>query len=304
MEGWNDIINTALLGTEKKSLAGQAGTSVPQTGAHVLQQAMAQITDQAGLDKEEQFLQLAALSFNVRQSGTKPLRQPMLKGTQAAAESLTYCSQSAAQALNDILEEESQPVLVLWLERCIAAQRIIPPELVPTLLNRAIQHKDLRQSVATVCGRRGEWLSRFNPAWEFSNTADDEQLWQTGSLDQSLFDNRYLEYRFKIDTYVGENVFDTRKLSIIQRLCSDLKPSTDGSVVEIRYLYLLDFMINLRNRYFHFQYDRSDNISNLQFDSEAFFESLNDKFANWLALIYFEIMTQGVYKLNLLPSNT
>jgi|GEM_PF-426228 len=184
MEGWNDIINTALLGTEKKSLALQAGSSVPQAGSNVLHQAKAQISAQAGLDKEEQFLQLAALSFNVRQSGTKPLHQPTLKAAQAAAESLPYCSQRAAQVLRDILEEESQPLLTLWLERCIAAQRIVPPEWVPTLLNRAIQHKDIRQSVATVCGRRGEWLSRFNPSWEFSNPVDDEQLWQTGNLDQ------------------------------------------------------------------------------------------------------------------------
>jgi hypothetical protein len=60
-------------------------------------------------------------------------------------------------------------------------------------------------------------------------------------------------------------------------------------------------MINLRNRYFHFQSDRKDNISNINFDSELFFSAINDKFANWLSMIYLEILTHGVFKLNLLP---
>ncbi|HVU95309.1 MAG TPA: DUF5691 domain-containing protein [Puia sp.] len=177
MEAWNDMINTALLGTEKMPLPAQAGIGA-------LQQAMAQINSQAGLDKEEQFLQLAAVTFNVRQSGTKPLHQPTPNWIQAAAESLPYCSTRAAQVLKDLLEDEYQPLVNLWLERCIAAKRIVIPELVPTLLNRAIQHKEIRPSVATVCGCRGQWLSRFNPAWEFTNTTGEEELWHTGNLDQ------------------------------------------------------------------------------------------------------------------------
>lgn len=177
MEFWNDMINTALLGTEKKPFT-------PQSAPPVLQQAATQIAAQAGLDKEEQFLQLAAIASNVRQSGTKPLHQPTLNWTQAAAETEPYCSPRGAQVLKDILEEESQPLVALWLERCVAAKKIALPELVPTLLNRAIQHKDIRPAAAIVCGRRGEWLSRFNPTWEFSNGSDEEESWQTGNLDQ------------------------------------------------------------------------------------------------------------------------
>jgi len=212
MEGWNDIINTALLGTEKRPLLPQANPSVaqagpealhtgpsasqanpatsqanpaaPLTGPEALRQAMAQIGTQAGLDKEDQFLQIAALTFNVRQSGQKPLHQLTANWAPAVAETKPYCSQQSAQVLKDILEEESQPLLTLWLERCIAAKQIATPELIPILFNRATQHKNIRQAVATTCGRRGEWLSRFNPAWEFSTVTDDEQSWQTGNLDQ------------------------------------------------------------------------------------------------------------------------
>jgi hypothetical protein len=177
MEFWNDMINTALLGTEKKPM-------MPPAYPPELNEAARQITNQAGLDKEEQFLQLAAVASNVRQSGSKPLHQPAANFPQAVAESFPYCSQRAVQILKDILEEECQPLVVLWLERCLAAQKLVLPEMIPILFNRAIQHKEIRQSVAKVSGRRGEWLSRFNAAWEFSNNTDEEQLWQTGTLDQ------------------------------------------------------------------------------------------------------------------------
>jgi len=177
MEFWNDVINTALLGTEKKPLP-------PPAYAPQLQIVAGQINTQAGLDREEQFLQLAAVASNVRQSGSKPYHQPGLNFPQAAAESFPYCSQRAIQVLRDILGQESQPLVHLWLERCIAAKKIAPPQLLSVLFNRAVQHKDIRSAVATVVGRRGEWLSRFNPAWEFSSAVDEEQLWQTGTLDQ------------------------------------------------------------------------------------------------------------------------
>lgn len=149
--------------------------------------------------------------------------------------------------------------------------------------------------------RTHRYFTSFDTFKSFFVNKDDGQLKFFREFIKSLFEKRFLETKLKIDTYVGEDFFDKRKLSIIKKLCSDFKYWNNGAIVEIEYLYLLDFMITLRNRYFHFQYDRSDNISNLHFDSESFFESLNDKFANWLALIYLEIMTQGIYKLNLLP---
>jgi uncharacterized membrane protein YdcZ (DUF606 family) len=57
MEFWNNIINTALLGTDKKNI-----------NAAELSSALAEVCEQMSanevLDKEEQFLQIAAVSFN------------------------------------------------------------------------------------------------------------------------------------------------------------------------------------------------------------------------------------------------
>ena len=178
MQFWNEIINTALLGTEKKPVA-IATLPTP------LQEAAAIIGGQPGTDKEEQFLQLAAVSLNFRQSGIKPLHQPALTLPEAAAEAFPYCSPRATQVLKDLLAEDNRALIAFWLEHCVAAQKLAPPELVPTLLNLAVNdRKGIQQGVTAVCGRRGEWLSRLNPAWEFSAVVDEEQLWQTGTLDQ------------------------------------------------------------------------------------------------------------------------
>ncbi len=179
MQFWNDIVNTALIGTEKKPLPVAA---LPPS----LQEAAAAIGADPATDREEQFLQLAAVSFNFRQSGIRPQHQPALILPEAAAEAFPYCSPRAAQILKDILGEDNRPLLAFWLEHCVAAQQLAPPELAPTLLNLAVSdRKGIQQGVTAVCGRRGEWLSRFNPAWSFSAaTASDEELWQTGTPDQ------------------------------------------------------------------------------------------------------------------------
>lgn len=177
MQFWNEIINTAILGTEKKPVS-LAALPAP------LRDTAAIIAGHTPADKEEQFLQLAALSFNFRQSGTKPLHQPALLFPEAPPETLPYCSPRAAQVLKDILAEDNPNLLAWWLDHCVQAQKLSPPELLPPLLNRAVNHKNIRHLIATVCGKRGEWLSRFNTSWAFSATVDEEEAWHTGNPDQ------------------------------------------------------------------------------------------------------------------------
>ncbi len=113
---------------------------------------------------------------------------------------------------------------------------------------------------------------------------------------ESIFDESRLRAYCSIDTLVGDEILDKNKHRIILNLCKDFDIWDDGYVVRIKYKNLIDFIVNLRNRYFHFFSDRRDNISSLKFDGQLFFESLNEKFKNWMALIYFELLTHSVYK--------
>jgi len=178
MQFWNEIIHTALLGTEKKQVA-------VDTLPSGLQEAAGLVVAQTAIDREEQFLQLAAVGCNFRQSGVSPLQQETAIIPEAQPESLPYCSPRATQVLKDILAEDNPGLLGYWLECCATTQVLAPPELVPALLNRAVNdRKGILQDVTTVCGRRGEWLSQFNPAWASSAVVDDVELWQTGTPDQ------------------------------------------------------------------------------------------------------------------------
>lgn len=66
MQFWDDIVNTAMIGTDKK-----------QPDANMLPLELAEqagiIQTNAALDKEESFLQLAAVALNYRQSGSMPV---------------------------------------------------------------------------------------------------------------------------------------------------------------------------------------------------------------------------------------
>jgi hypothetical protein len=137
----------------------------------------------------------------------------------------------------------------------------------------------------------------------FFMSKDDGQLKFFNKFVAVLFDESTLRCRVSIDTYVDEDVLNKRKRQIIQKLCSDFESSDNGNVLSISYLNLLDFMINLRNRYFHFESDRRNNISNINFNGDGFFEGLNDKFANWISMIYQEILIHGIYKFNLMSIN-
>ncbi len=177
MQFWDTIINTALLGTDKKQLPA---AELPAA----LQEIAELVAAQPGIDREEQFLHLASAAFNYRQSGAMPLQKEITGMPVSAAETLPYCSTLALQALKDILEEDNNTFLTFWLQHCTHARRLVPPDMIPLFLDKAAQHKPMRTLVTQVCGRRGEWLSRFNPRWQFMADTSQEDLWQTGTAEQ------------------------------------------------------------------------------------------------------------------------
>lgn len=179
MELWTQMINIAMLGTDKGTLSN---VSVHPELDEVLQQL-----DNPDIpDKETLFLHKAAIAGNYRQSGHQPLQKTGLVITPAPAEEKPYSSSMASGALTEILETENLPLLTYWLEKCIAKNQVATPEVLPTLLDKAIQYPDLRVPATLCAGKRGEWLSGFNPRWDFFNNDTDEDIWQNGKPDQRI----------------------------------------------------------------------------------------------------------------------
>jgi len=82
---------------------------------------------------------------------------------------------------------------------------------------------------------------------------------------------------------------------IIRELCRGNIDSDSGGVITIKYEAFFDFIINLRNRYFHFMTGTNmKNISSKDISMDYFFKSVNEQIANWISLIYFEICRFGI----------
>lgn len=176
MQFWDTIINTAMMGTDKKQISA---SDMPAA----IEEVASLVNENNTKDKEEKFIQLAAIAYNYRQCGIIPAQKEIMMPL-APAEEKEYCNQAALQALQDIISEESMPLLKFWIQHCYEKQQIVSPEMVPLLLQTGTQQKKLQLLIASCCGKRGEWLSSFNPAWIFSSAQTDEELWQTGTIEQ------------------------------------------------------------------------------------------------------------------------
>lgn len=175
MNFWNNVVQTAMLGTDKKDIAQQ--DDLPEE----LLAAVKIINDNAVIDAEEKFIQTAALGFNYRQSGTCPNPQPDATLSLAPDEEKLYCNAEAVQALKDILFEDSVGLLKIWLQLCVQKNQIVTPALIPALMDKSVQQKHLKTLVQQCVGQRGAWLSQFNSEWNFAREIKFEDLWQTGT---------------------------------------------------------------------------------------------------------------------------
>lgn len=176
MESWNNVINAALLGTEKKPLRKE---EVDEAFAQSIE-AMEQRT----ADNEERFLQTAALVYNYRQCGFLPVKKEAFSLPLSEAEEKQYASALAHAVLKDVADSGSASLLEFWLEQCSHKGQIVLPDLLATLFDLGIIAKRLQPLLKTVGGKRGEWLTQFNEEWAWNQSASDEELWQTGSLAQ------------------------------------------------------------------------------------------------------------------------
>jgi hypothetical protein len=176
MENWSIIINTVLLGTAKKELR-QADIDPALTDIFEAVTANSK-------NKEEHFLQVAALHLAYRRCGFQPLKKENVTILKAENEEKQYAGKSAHQVLSDILETGSISLLQLWLRQCNKAQKIVQPEWLPLLMDTSTRHKMLLPLIKLCYGKRGAWLVQWNNQWVAEKNINREEVWETGSLEQ------------------------------------------------------------------------------------------------------------------------
>lgn len=179
MSAWEYILNAAMLGTDKQG-AGKSHFS------EELAEVFELIDGVPEHDKETRFLNMAAAVFNFRQCGLVPPRKPNLLLNPAPAEFKHYCSAQASAVLNAILQENNPALLEMWLLACDKQALLIIPEMLPDLLEKAAQNNSLKHLVISCSGNRGLWISQFNSAWDYFHTLPNEEVWQTGKLEERV----------------------------------------------------------------------------------------------------------------------
>ncbi len=182
MSTWNDLVTTALLGTERS----------PQTppAPAALDGVLSAIQP---LPREEAFLTTAGAYAAWRQAGHKPA-QLSTSTPVAEPEDLPPISVESAAHLRQMLAGHFQIVLPEWLRAVADAGRRVPFELLPAMLDRARQDRDLRPLITATGGKRAAWLSTRNPQWSFG-VGDSPELWETGTKDQRIAVLRSLRKR-------------------------------------------------------------------------------------------------------------
>jgi hypothetical protein len=155
---WEELVTTALLGTERRT---------PPAGA-------------PGREAPVALLDAAAEETVRRRAGLRPARAAR-RPEPAAADPRPALPAAAARRLALLLADRSgagggrrgsapdlMELLPQWLAAANAHGYAAPPQALPSLLDAARGRTDLRPAALEFAGPRAVWLARLNPDWRFA----------------------------------------------------------------------------------------------------------------------------------------
>ncbi len=167
MKGWDGLVSSALLGTDRRP-------------AH-FEELPEHIQERLG---DGGLLDAAALATVYKRAGRKPLREvePL---PAAPGEDRPLPRPVAIRRLAAMLGGFQTTALGEWLRAADARGWGVPPEHLPALADYARNRAEYRPLVITAAGRRARWLANLNPEWRFLHAAvaesNDLELWTHGN---------------------------------------------------------------------------------------------------------------------------
>lgn len=166
---WQEVVKTALIGTERHTWK----LNVPN---HQLSEILSHLDSS---DKEGSLLSAAGAFALYQRAGKISFDEPP-KQNRSESEELLDCSLVSRQHLALILSGNAK-LLPEWLTVAAAAKRRVPSEYLPHLLTLGQKQSNLRAFILPVLGKRGYWLAKHNPDWNYVNSEITDKAWQTGS---------------------------------------------------------------------------------------------------------------------------
>lgn len=189
MSAWADLVTACLLGTERRVPEGLDAEVAAVVGKPV----------EAG-SAEEGLLVAAGALGAWRRAGWVPPRREEPAPAAAPADPRPEAPAGATHLLELLLDKQvpvtagPEELVGVWLARCAAAGRRLPPRLLPRVLDAATAGRDLRRPAMAAGGARLRWLAARNPAWAWAapapaaagDPADADEIWATGRRDARL----------------------------------------------------------------------------------------------------------------------
>jgi hypothetical protein len=177
MQTWDELLATAVVGTEQRELklAVRDDDELGQLLAHI-----------NNADREGSLLTAAAVLALYRSAGVAPPVDTQPAPEACAPDEKQRGSAASGQHLALMLDGQFREVLPEWLAAMNTAQRRVPEESLPALLDHGLADPGLRNMITAVLGQRGEWLAAQNPDWLYANRRDEKEVWETGSREERL----------------------------------------------------------------------------------------------------------------------
>ncbi len=161
---WDGLRATSLVGTARREVP-----QLPDLG----------VASRDGASREEALLEAAALGDAVRRAGAVVARSGAVDDP-APAETHAVAPSPAVQILELLITQGpvaagARDLLTRhWLDSAAAAQRVVPPRLLPALLDLGTARSAaVRRAVAAAAGERGAWLAASNAEWHWLARVED-----------------------------------------------------------------------------------------------------------------------------------
>lgn len=164
MTGWDEVVSTALVGTERRPFGAEQLNDVVGDAVVDVQGAEAAV------------LAAAAVLTTYRRAGRVPDPRPVEVTQRAPGDDRPLCSEAALQLLSLLLDGMvkvaggNEPIVAEWLSACARTGRRPPEDTVVRLLETGTVQPGLRGAIAAVAGPRGAWLATLNPDWSWAGS--------------------------------------------------------------------------------------------------------------------------------------
>ncbi|MFJ5828654.1 DUF5691 domain-containing protein [Streptomyces sp. NPDC093089] len=158
---WEELVTSALLGTDRRPPAALAGTEAGRLpGALLDEAALHTVRRRAGLRPG------AAVAPPDAAPGDRRRTLPAAAGTRL--EQLLAGRAAPSPAGRRGAAPDLAELLPQWLALANELGYKAPPAALPALLDAARARTDLRPQALRLAGPRGLWLARLNPEWRFA----------------------------------------------------------------------------------------------------------------------------------------